>query len=300
MSERPPTPPALLALIVGRGSFAQTWQLAGKMNAMDAVAQGLAKNGWGVSDIVAALRNHPDREMTEDDAVDAARRAVDSFKPVLEASRQADAPEPRIVRVMCQRPRTYDVEFAGEEFTAGTQAIASRSAFRMACLDNTATVPSLPPAKKFDAWLEAQLAQAEKVEQPPEASADGMETEFIEDLIASTPQGEEMAEIREVRWVAENGYRYLHAASMWRLRVRQMMPTITGPRFAAILRSLGWLPHEYTGKDFRAKTWRQAWDAVAQEPWSVKMARERADADARQAAEIERQYAQVDKGMFDE
>lgn len=299
MSDRPPTPPALLALIVGRGSFALTWKLSGKMNAMGAIADGLADKHWSVGDIVAALRNHPDRALSQDDAEAMAKRAVARCKRKEPETTRDDAPEPKIVRVLCQRPRTYDVEFAGEKFTVGTQAIASRSAFRMACLDNAATVPLLPPAKKFDAWLEDQLAAAEQVEQPPEASADGMESEFIEGLISTIRYGETIEEIREQRLVIENGFRYMHAPMVWLHHVRLAMPTITVPKFSAILRSLGWAPHEYTGTDFRARTWRQAWDAVADEPWKAKMDKERAAADARQAAEIDRQYARTDKGFFE-
>lgn len=298
MAEKAPAfPQALLPMIVGRGTFAEVWKHAGKMNAMGAVADVLAAKGWSETDIVGALCNHPDRDVGVEEATALARTASKNVprRQVQERERE----EPKIVRVMCQRPRTYDVDFAGETFTVGTAAVASRNAFRMACLDNTASVPSLPPAKVFDSWLEAQLGAAERVEQPPEASAEGMELAFVESVIASLRHGDAVSEIAERRIVTEGGYRYIHASVIYLNHIRLDMPSITPGKFTAILRKLGWLPHAYQGENFRSRAWREPQDGPVPESWAAKMAKERAEANARESAAVQRQYAQIDKGMFE-
>jgi hypothetical protein len=146
-----------------------------------------------------ALWNRPDGAAREK-GIDYIRRTVDEalkrFDQFEDEREEEDAEIDFVVekvRVFASVPPVHEILIAGKSITLTTSQLLSRDSFTLAFVNTHRRVPTLP--KRWSEQVNTWLAEAEIVEQPPEASDEHALREAVQRVIADLPVGEEVGDL---------------------------------------------------------------------------------------------------------
>jgi hypothetical protein len=110
------------------------------------------------------------------------------------------------VRIFNSTPRIYELTIGGVPITLSTGEILSRSRFCIRYVDALDRVPKLPSKPGlWDKQVNQWLAQAEHVEQPPEASARMLLREQILQVAEDLPVGESLRDLTQGKALQHDG-----------------------------------------------------------------------------------------------
>lgn len=287
-------PRGLLSLINGRSKFAKLWKDAGKYGAWSDLAVALAEMAWPVEQIAGALAHHESQKVSQSQALVLAKEAVlarlEAMKPPKDEER---LPSAKIVKVYEQRPRTFQVIVGEATFVASAHDLTSSAAFMAACLAQTAVVPEAIPKAKWRTWLDKQIAQAERVALPEEASEEGHEQAVIESMLESAPRGTDMRQTMMGHRVIVGGDQFIHGPTML-TEARRALPKLTSERFYRYLRDIGWSPDQHAGPT-RQRHWVAAYNGTPMLSYDERMEMIKQEREADEA-----QQEEENKPFFDD
>src|SRR5262245_50714727 len=168
------------------------------------------------------LWNRPDG-VAREKGLDYILRTVEAVLKRLgefEAEREEEDVAPDFVverfRVFSSVPPVYELTIAGKRFTLKTPQLLSRDAFTVAFVNMHRRVPALP--KRWTDQVNAWLAEAEVVEQPPEASDEHALREAMQRVINDMPVSEEAGDLDHGKAVSlEDGDKAFKADAVLKL-----------------------------------------------------------------------------------
>jgi len=249
-------PGALLPMIAGRGAFATLWRKDGGFGRgawIEAIALELAGARFDHAGIAAALTAHPTLRLSPRDAQRAAAAAVDAVRP---GHRDQVIYGVRFTRWFRQTPALFELHVDGETVMATAVHVSSRRALLQHCI-GSGKVPELPISRDYDTWLREQIAGAEVVEQPEEASDTGAWSEFVAEVFDGLPYHEDPSRLGDGCHTVADGYMVVRASVIWRTHIEREAQGMTRQVYYHLLRGLGWAPHMLRHGTDTLRTWRR-------------------------------------------
>lgn len=235
-----------------KSKFSVLWRSAQAVDDLAQIARSLAsEHQWGHADISRALQSHPvapQPPQADAMASDACRAAA--------ASKAAElSSEVAIVAVVTAKPPLVDVRLGTQTARLEMRQVASRSLLRDACIEHFLAAPSLP--KRYDEWLTASLATAERVEAPHDSTDAEHEAWGVERCLRTLHRCESLAGTALHRaYVDEHGMAHISLPAVVADVIRPTMPGISTRRVTEIMRDLGWEPCKLRDGDTTVRLWR--------------------------------------------
>lgn len=218
------------------------------------------KAGGTINDAKVAILTRPDGHALRmgaqyvDHTVERARAVT--LTPV--GSEDDELVVDRVV-ILESSPPIYVLTVGGREFTVSPAVLAARHKLNVAVLEATNQLPNLPPTKggKYNAWVNATLSKAERVEMPEDAGTEAGERNDVAAMIEGMPLGETRADLeRGAVVVADDGCKLLSHPALFGI-VRLNIKDITRGKLAQYLRALGWEPFQAWMEGAQVRTWRK-------------------------------------------
>lgn len=192
-----------------------------------------------IRDTVAkALESRPARQARPEATGPVQRAGEGGGQPALFA---VDFTVERVV-IYDSDPPVYDFHIDGKVMRVSSQQLQRSSAFELRFLEIFRRLVKLPSAKERAAWrdlVNSWLADAEHVEQPPEASRDFQLREAIEDFIADMQVGSEPQDLdRDRALLTPDGRKAFKTKTLMKA-LRANFRDIGSHTVSAVLRGMG-------------------------------------------------------------
>lgn len=203
-----------------------------------------------IHDTVAkALESRPKPKVRHDDSV-----------PVTRAGQQGalwavDFTVERVV-VYTSNPPVYELTIDGRVLKLSSEELLRVSRFELRFFEAFNRMTKLPGPKQKEAWrdlVNGWLAQAEEIEQPPEASREYQLREAIEDVVTDMQVGSDLADLdRDRALLTEDGRKAFKTKTLMKA-LRQNFRDIGGHTVTATMRSMGFdsSRHRWDGSQVR-------------------------------------------------
>jgi hypothetical protein len=252
----------LAALFNGRGRRA----MGADGRQLDASSSGydfslllsLIRKGVTEPDLLAnALWNRPDRAAREKGPNYIRRtvaNALDRAMDVRELEDEIDFKVER-VRVFSSNPAVFELTIEGVELRLSASVLRSKSSFCIAYMNAHRRIPKLPDDDVWPQLVNSWLAEAELVEQPPEASDEPALREAVEAAVANLPPGEAREDLDHGKCVALPNGRVLFKVTAVLRALREDFPHLRRSDLCRVLNDIGFASAAHTVESESVRAW---------------------------------------------
>lgn len=178
-------------------------------------------------------------------------KRVDPWEPekALEAARSLLAvktaqvmPGVQLAVMRNAKPRRFVWEFDGHRYENGVEDVDSRRAFSKWAKGYLPSMPVLPAAKDWDAWIADQMNGAEQEEVDAEDTEDGFLAAVVAEALRCLEVGENYNDFVAGKAISRDGHRMISAPAFLQFGVWPKIKGMTPGKLRSILVELAWKP----------------------------------------------------------